>query len=104
MFRGVLDVRASTISNGMAITAAYAIAQAAEDRGIRPDYILPRMEEWEVVPRVAAAVAVKAQQEGLARIARTSEQLYLDALHTIKEARRALQILMREQLIRSSGE
>jgi malate dehydrogenase (oxaloacetate-decarboxylating) len=104
MFRGVLDVRASTISNGMAITAAYEIAQAAEDRGIRPDNILPRMEEWEVVPRIAAAVAVKAQQEGLARISKTKEQVYLDALHTIKEARRALQVLMQEQIIRSSAE
>jgi malate dehydrogenase (oxaloacetate-decarboxylating) len=101
MFRGVLDVRASTISTGMAIAAAYEIARCAEERGIQPDNILPRMEEWEIVPRVAVAVAMKAQQEGLARVSKTSEELYASALHTIKETRRAMDVLTREQIIRT---
>ena len=67
VFRGVLDVRARTITDTMAIAAAEELARFAEERGIREDYILPTMEEWEVYPRVAAAVAVKAVEEGLAR-------------------------------------
>jgi malate dehydrogenase (oxaloacetate-decarboxylating) len=99
MFRGVLDVRASSISNGMCIAAAEEIARCAVERGIHPQNILPRMDEWAVVARVAAAVALKAQEEGLARISKTREELYASALHTISEARRALDVLMREQVI-----
>jgi malate dehydrogenase (oxaloacetate-decarboxylating) len=102
MFRGVLDVRASTISSSMAIAAAHEIAHAAEQGGIRPDNILPHMEEYEVVARVAAVVAMQAQQEGLARVSKTREQVYTGALHTIGETRRALDVLMREQVIRTA--
>ncbi|MFP3230949.1 MAG: NADP-dependent malic enzyme, partial [Caldisphaera sp.] len=67
VFRGVLDVRAKTISDEMAIAAAYEIARFAEEKGLKEDYIVPTMEEWEVYPRVAAAVAVKAVEQGFAR-------------------------------------
>ena len=103
MFRGVLDIRASTISCAMALTAAYEIARAAEERGIRPDNILPKMTEWQIVPRVAAAVAMKAQEEGLARVSKTREEMYAGALHTIEETRRALTVLMQEQIIRPAS-
>jgi len=58
------------------------------------------MDEWEVVPRVAAAVAMKAQDEGVARVSRTREDVYLKALYTIKETRRAMEVMMRERIIR----
>jgi malate dehydrogenase (oxaloacetate-decarboxylating) len=99
MFRGVLDVRASRISDSMCIAVAEEIARCAQERGIHPDDILPRMDEWRVVARVAAAAAVKAQEEGLARISRSREELYASALHTITESRRALEVLMREEII-----
>ncbi len=67
VFRGVLDVRAKTITDTMAIAAAEELAKFAEEKGIHEEYILPTMEEWEVYPRVAAAVATKAVEEGLAR-------------------------------------
>jgi malate dehydrogenase (oxaloacetate-decarboxylating) len=60
------------------------------------------MEQPELAPRVAAAVAMKAQEEGLARISKTREQLYNDAMLTIKETRRALDVLMREGVIRTA--
>ena len=102
MFRGVLDVRASTISQGMTLAAVYEIARCGEDRRINPCNILPRMEEPELAPRVAAAVAIKAQEEGLARISKAREQLYNDATLTIRETRRALDVLMHEQVIRTA--
>ncbi len=67
VFRGVLDVRATTITDEMAVAAAVEIAKFAEDKGLSPDYIIPRMDEWELYPRVAAAVAVKAVEQGVAR-------------------------------------
>lgn len=67
MFRGVLDVRAKTITNGMAIAAAGEIAAYVEETGLSEDRIVPSMTEWEVYPRVAAAVAEAASREGVAR-------------------------------------
>jgi malate dehydrogenase (oxaloacetate-decarboxylating) len=100
-FRGVLDVRGLTISQGMTLAAAYEIARCAEERGIHPGSILPRMEEPGLAPRVAAAVAMKAQEEGLARISKTREQLFNDATLTIEETHRALDVLMGERIIRA---
>src|SRR5690606_41242608 len=51
IFRGTLDVRASTITDEMAIAAAESLAQMAEEKGLSPDYILPTMDEWDVFPR-----------------------------------------------------
>jgi malate dehydrogenase (oxaloacetate-decarboxylating) len=67
IFRGALDVRASTISDEMALAAAGELARCAEGRGLADDFILPRMQDWEAVPRVAAATALRAQEQGIAR-------------------------------------
>lgn len=97
----MLDVRARSISDGMTIAAADAIAAFARDRegGIREDSILPTMEEWEAFPRIAAAIAIKACEEGLARIEKEKETLLADARRVIAGARDATHLLMREGLI-----
>ena len=99
MFRGVLDVRAKSISNSMCIAAAHELAQCAEERGLHPENILPRMDDSAVVARVAATAAVQAQQEGLARVSQTKEELYVSALHTILEARRAMKVLIEQGVV-----
>ncbi|MEB3692661.1 MAG: NADP-dependent malic enzyme, partial [Caldisphaeraceae archaeon] len=48
VFRGVLDVRAKTITDEMALSASYEIARFAEEKGLSEDYIVPTMEEWEI--------------------------------------------------------
>ncbi|HYQ91096.1 MAG TPA: NAD-dependent malic enzyme, partial [Candidatus Competibacteraceae bacterium] len=48
IFRGVLAVRAGTASDQMAMAAAHELAQFAEERGLREESLLPRMDEWEV--------------------------------------------------------
>jgi malate dehydrogenase (oxaloacetate-decarboxylating) len=78
IFRGILDSRASTITDEMAIAAALELANCAEERGLREDAILPAMADREVVPRVAAATAIKAQELGLTCIKRTRAQ-YIEA-------------------------
>lgn len=67
IFRGSLDSRAKTITDSMVIEASMELAKFAEEKGLREDYIIPTMQEWEVYPRVAAAVAAKAVSEGVAR-------------------------------------
>lgn len=99
LFRGALDVRARTISDEMASAVARALAGFAEERGLREDDILPRMDEWEVHPRVAVAAATAAQAQGLARVARTPEDIGAEARRMMQGARDATALLMRAGLI-----
>jgi malate dehydrogenase (oxaloacetate-decarboxylating) len=99
IFRGTLDVQASTITDTMCIAAAGALAKMAEDRGLDEEYILPTMDEWEVFPRVAAAVASKAVEEGIAKKPRTYEEELKNAETIIRRARNMTQTLMAEGFI-----
>jgi len=99
LFRGVLDVRARAITDEMAAAVARELAQFARDRGIREDDILPRMDEWEVHPRVAVTAAMAAQAQGLARVARTADEIATDARRLMQGAREATALLMRAGLI-----
>jgi malate dehydrogenase (oxaloacetate-decarboxylating) len=99
IFRGVLDVRATTITDEMAIAAAKELAACAEERGIHEDYLIPTMDDWEVFPREAVATAMKAQEQGLALLEKTPEELYAQAETTIRQAREMVQTMMREGLI-----
>ena len=99
VFRGVLDVRAKTITDEMAIAAAEELAKYAEEKGLREDYILPTMEEWEVYPREAAAVAVKAVEQGVARRTTTYREELERAREIIEASRRKYQELWDKGLI-----
>lgn len=104
VFRGALDVRAETITDDMAIVAAHELAQYATERGIHDEDILPKMDEWKVFPRVAVATAMKAQEQGIAKLKKSQEQLHADAIKTITQARDATHLLMREGLISQAPE
>jgi malate dehydrogenase (oxaloacetate-decarboxylating) len=99
IFRGALDVRAKTITDEMCVAAAHAIAETAEEKGLREDYIIPSMDEWEVYPREAVAVGLKAMEQGVARLKLTRENLAENAQSIIEESRRMLEILMKTNLI-----
>jgi len=99
IFRGVLDVRARTISDEMAMAAAKEIARYAEERGLGEEYIVPTMDEWEVFPREAVATAMKAQEQGLARLSKSPETLYREAKDAIQRARTMLETMMGQGLI-----
>jgi malate dehydrogenase (oxaloacetate-decarboxylating) len=67
IFRGALDVRASTITERMEVAAGHAIAAAIGDEELSADYIVPSVFNRDVVPAVAAAVAAAAEEDGVAR-------------------------------------
>lgn len=100
IFRGTLDVQARTITDEMCIAAAKELARCAEEKGINEEYILPTMDEWEVYPRVAAAVGVQAIEQGIARINLTREELYEKATTMIKEAQAMTNLLMEKGYIK----
>ena len=81
IFRGALDVRATTINEPMKIAAAHALAELAREnvpdevaqayRGARlkygPTYIIPAPFDPRLISRVPAAVAKAAMDSGVAR-------------------------------------
>ncbi len=68
LFRGVLDARASRVSEGMKIAAAYAIAGLIPASELNSENILPMAFDSRVREVVASAVADAAQSDGVARI------------------------------------
>jgi malate dehydrogenase (oxaloacetate-decarboxylating) len=99
IFRGTLDVMATTITDEMCIAAATELAKCAEDKGLKEDYLLPTMDEWEVFPRQAVAVAMKAIEQKVARITLSKEKLFEIASEKIRKARQETQVLMEKGLI-----
>ena len=81
IFRGALDVRASTINDAMKVAAAEALAMLAREdvpeevagagggKGLRfgPDYIIPHAFDPRLIARVSPAVAKAAMDSGVAR-------------------------------------
>ncbi len=99
LFRGVLDVHAYTITDGMAIAAAKEIARVAEEKGLTPDYIVPSMQESEVFPREAVAVAEEAMKTGIARVKKTRQELFEHATRIIQRTQNMTKLLMKEGII-----
>ena len=83
----------------MCLAAAHELAQCAEDRGISEDNIAPTMGEWEVFIREAVAVGMKAQEQGVALLKVSREELTKQAEFMIKSARDSAALLMREGFI-----
>jgi malate dehydrogenase (oxaloacetate-decarboxylating) len=67
VFRGALDVRASTITENMKVAAARALA-AVVGEDVTADYVIPSPFDVRVAPAVTAAVAEQARLDGVARI------------------------------------
>jgi malate dehydrogenase (oxaloacetate-decarboxylating) len=99
IFRGALDVRARTITDEMCIAAAEALAGAAPDAGMNPEHILPTMIDWEVYAREAVAVGMKAQEQGIARVALSADELFGQASEMILRSRRLTEMMMETGLI-----
>ena len=67
VFRGALDVRASTINEEMKLAAAQAIAAVVTDDELHAESIIPSVFNRKVVEAVALAVARAAEASGVAR-------------------------------------
>lgn len=76
ILKGALLVRATGVTDNMAVTAARSIAKTAESKGINPEKIAPLMNELDVFPQEAADVAMQAIEDGVARVKMTAEEVY----------------------------
>jgi len=99
IFRGALDVGASSITDEMCIAAAGEIAAMAREQGLSETRIIPSMDEWEVFVREAVAVGMKAIELGIARTPMAKEELEDKARKTISSARRHTSLLMESGII-----
>ena len=99
IFRGTLDVRATTITDEMCIAAAYELAKYAEEKGMNEDNIVPTMADWEVFIREAVAVGMKAIEQGVATKKMTRDELYRTSEKIIKDSRATIDTLMKSGMI-----
>ncbi len=99
IFRGTLDVMSMKITDEMCITAAHAIANYAEKKGIHEEYIIPTMGETEMYVEEAVAVGLKAIEQGIARKKVSRQSLWERASFMIQNAQEMTELQMREKLI-----
>lgn len=100
VFRGALDARVRKINEPMIVRASKELALFAEEKGISDNYIIPTMQEWEVVPRVAAAIAEEGVKENLARVRMTKEEYFERAKSIISSNRQMIEKMMDQGLIK----
>ncbi len=67
VFRGALSVRATSVTEGMKLAAAEALAAVVVDE-LAEDRVVPSPFDPRVAPAVAAAVAAAARRDGVARL------------------------------------
>jgi len=84
----------------MLIAAAEAIAKVAEEYEINEDYIIPTMEQEEVYIEEALAVALKAQDIGVARLKLSKDELSSRINEKINRVKKMLDILIGEGIIK----
>ncbi|WP_010917026.1 NAD(P)-dependent malic enzyme [Thermoplasma volcanium] len=98
VFRGVLDARAKGVNFDVMVAASYEIANFVEEP--TAEKIVPTMEEWELYPRLASAVATKTVELGLARKIDSKEGFYKRARDIIENNRNIYRKMMDLGLIR----
>ncbi len=99
VFRGVLDAGAKGVNFQIMVEASYEIANFVENPSA--EKIVPTMNEWELYPRVAAAVASKTVELGLARKHDSKEGFLKTATEIIESNREIYSRMMKEGLIKN---
>jgi malate dehydrogenase (oxaloacetate-decarboxylating) len=102
VFRGVLDARSRGVNFKIMVKASYEIANFVKDP--TEDKIVPTMENWELYPQVASAVARATVEEGLARRNNSTEGFYKIAREIIEENRKAYRKLLDGNIIKKLPE
>jgi len=98
VFRGVLDARARSVPDEVVLAAARELARLAARKGVGPHHILPTMEEMDVFPDVAAAVADAAVAAGVARRPLTHDEFLERARVLMARSGRLVRTLARAHL------
>lgn len=100
ILKGALLVKASKITDEMAIAAAESIARFSENRGIHTENIIANMNETELFPQVAADVAMQAIKDDVARKKMTWQQAYDIAKNDIAQTRGVMKMMQENNFIK----
>ncbi|HHU36344.1 MAG TPA: NADP-dependent malic enzyme [Treponema sp.] len=100
ILKGALLVRSRKITDGMAIVCAHSIADYSRKKGIDPEHIIVTMEDTDVFAVEAADVAMKAIEEGVARITLSWQEVHDTAAADIRSARETTNSLMDNKFIK----
>jgi malate dehydrogenase (oxaloacetate-decarboxylating) len=104
ILKGTLLVRASKVTDNMAVVAAKSVAAYAERRGINPENIIANMDEADVFPHEAADVAMQAIEDGVARVKLSRQEVYERAKRDIEESRKLFNHLMEANYVKRPPE
>ena len=96
-------MRARTITDEMCFAAAEALANHIGDQ-LDDQHLLPNMDDWEVFPREAAAVGMMAQEQDVARLKMSYDELFEHATHIIGRSRKLTKMMMNEGFIAEAPE
>ncbi len=99
LLKGALLVRASRVTDRMAIAAAHSLARAQQVRGLDVDHIMPSMDDVDVFPREAADVAAQAMADGVAQHPMSPDEVFQQAHRDIQNNRDIVQMLMEREKI-----
>ncbi len=99
ILKGALLVRAKSVTDEMAVTASYSMANYAEKKGINPDYIMPKMDETDMFAYEAADVAMQAVKDGVARVDTDWDTIYNKTLEDIGLTRQTIDMMMEKNFI-----
>jgi malate dehydrogenase (oxaloacetate-decarboxylating) len=91
---------ATTITDEMCIEASIEISKGVKDSKLTPEKLLPTMDDWELYPRVAAKVGMKAIEQKIAQKKLSESQIYTQAKKIITRSRSITQTMMKTGLIK----
>ena len=86
LFRGILDVRASRITDSICIKVAHAIADFGLNK-LDENHIIPAMDDYELFEKEALVAAQAAVSEGLNRLDISEEELKNKIHHNLAVSR-----------------
>ncbi len=101
ILKGALLVRAKGITDKMALTASYSMANYAEKKGINPEYVMPKMDETDMFAYEAADVAMQAIKDGVARVETDWDTVYDRTLQDIGQTRQTIDMMMEKGYIKA---
>ncbi|MEM3692532.1 MAG: NADP-dependent malic enzyme [Candidatus Bathyarchaeia archaeon] len=94
VFRALLDVRAKGTNDEIFLSAAEVIAQYAEEKGLREDFIVPNIGDQELYAREASALVSVAVNTGIARLRVSPEEEYETVSSRLKRLREILRVMI----------
>ncbi|MBQ2312689.1 MAG: NADP-dependent malic enzyme [Elusimicrobiaceae bacterium] len=101
ILKGAMLCRAKTITDTMALAASKAIAKRAQVLGLKENFILPLMQDEELYPLTAKAVAAQAIKENINQIKITPTEVYKIVKQDILQNQKELKFLTDNNLIKT---